>query len=468
MPPARACDRCHRIKSGCHYSDGQDACDRCYRLNHKCESNREDGKVGRPRSRRKPSVSQKPIVSHTPSLEKPAQPDTQILEALKDFEPSDVRLVRDLVQNQQYDQRFVNSFAIESFYSNTMEDLIIRQLLSAPAQVKDALLALAGALAANEQGSSSTAMDSTDAMVNMDRCCRAMERLRLIDSASEEDAKATLFVASSLVSFNDLTIGYGFLPVVRAALLAVKPWYSDLLNTDSSHLDPHLIPVVFAEVMECIKLRQVPTLRWPASAAQLIDRSYGIAHGVLPFLYDICVLSSDMESDRLDIASVQQSCLQLTQKLNDWNPELYLRAAENRGLHLSKVQRFKITKHAECYKILAFSLLSQLRQMATGDPSDTSRYADQLQEVVSSFFTEDTHQVLYLLFPYFVACTELEDKTDQDRVLDQMKYLSGGIATQSCNRMYEFLQYVWQIRLLDPSKTWLELVDEGPNFSIGP
>jgi hypothetical protein len=49
-----------------------------------------------------------------------------------------------------------------------------------------------------------------------------------------------------------------------------------------------------------------------------------------------------------------------------------------------------------------------------------------------------------------------------------MRYLSGGIATQSCNTMHGFLQFVWATAAINPAITWLELVDEGSDFSIGP
>jgi len=141
--------------------------------------------------------------------------------------------------------------------------------------------------------------------------------------------------------------------------------------------------------------------------------------------------------------------------------------AADQGLRLSREQTDQMTRHAICYKLLAQLLLEQLQAQIKDNRLVRADLAQQLQQKIAWFLT-DSHQVLYLLWPYFVACTELKDPTEQEQVLGRMRYLGGGIATQSCNCMDKFLQLVWATTAIDPAVTWLELVEIGSEFSIGP
>ena len=364
-------------------------------------------------------------------------------------------------------QRFENSFVSDSDLSSPMQSIPIRLFLSAPGRIKDALLALAGVLAS--QGSA-VSMDNADAVTNMERCCKAMERLRQSDVSSIDDAKATLFVATSLISVNDMTLGHGFLPLARAALLSIQPWYHQLLNTSPAETDPHLIPVLFAEVSECIRCLEVPTFRYDRPLTHSIDPSYGIAQEMLPCLYDICVIRHNLNSGRSTILDASAMVAKIYDEIQqcDFVVLLFQAVAQSANLHLSEVQRQKIIKHAECYRLMVELLLSQLQLNFTHTTTPAADIAGRLRKEIKTISTENKAQIQYLLFPYFVACTELQDAEEQGQVLQRMQNLSGGIATQSCNRMFEFLQYVWTIRSVDPTTCWFDLVEDGIQFSIGP
>ena len=364
-------------------------------------------------------------------------------------------------------QRFENSFISDSDLSSPMQSIPIRLFLSAPGRIKDALLALAGVLASQENAST---IANADAVANMERCCKAMERMRQSDVSSIDDAKATLFVATSLISVNDMTLGHGFLPVARAALLSIKPWYHQLVNAAPAEIDPHLIPVLFAEVSECIRCREVPTFRYDPPSAHSIDPSYGIAQETLPLLYRICLIRHDFNAGRLSILDASAMTAKTYDEAQqcDFVVLLFQAVARNPNAHLSEIQREKIIKHAECYRVMVELLLFQLQLNFNNLATSAADIARRLRDQIVTISTEHEAQIQYLLFPYFIACTELRDAEEQGQVLQRMQSLSGGIATQSCNRMFEFLQYVWAIRSVDPTLCWLDLVEDGIQFSIGP
>lgn len=468
VPSTTACDRCHGIKARCTFTPGRDKCDRCFRLFHECETKRVIGKAGRPQTRQKAKLAS----GASPPKESPsssgASPGSVMStgDPFSKFDPKEVALAQYLVRDQKLDQRFVNSFAIESYFNNTMESTLVRQLLAAPEQIKDALLALCGALVAEDE--SDTAPGSEQSIANMQQCCAAMEKLRMAMSTTEDDARAILFVATSLISFNDLTVGYGYLPVARAALIAVKPWRTQLVRESSSHFDPNLIPVVFAEAMECQKSAEIPTLCWVLPDDQLIDRSYGIAHEVLPYLYQICVLTHDLFQSGLQDDILLRRAAEIEADLYSWIPHIAINSPSDKELNLSENQKSQMVAHAYCYKLMAHLLLEQIQAHVKDNRTQRKSLASQIQRQASQFYTGGAPRVLYLLYSYFVACTELEDPEEQNRVLAQMKYLSGGIATQCCNTMYQFLQFFWARAASNPNLVWIELVGVGPPFSIGP
>ena len=332
--------------------------------------------------------------------------------------------------------------------------------------MKDALLALAGVFAS--QGSPVPTNDA-DAMANMHRCCKAMERLRQSDVSSLDDAKATLFVATSLISFNDMTLGHGFLPVARAALLSVKPWYDGLVDTSPSETDPHLIPVLFAELSECVRCCEVPTFRYGNPSAHVIDPSYGVAQELLTYLYEFCVLRHDFRAGILNTIDALAWANKIHDEVALCNVELFLTLTQsNETQELTEIQRNRILRHALCYRMMVQLLSRQFRAFIGNFTDQTTDLARTLHSNVCGLASHTQPQIQYVLFPFFVACTELEDDVEQSGVLRLMENLSGGIATQSCNRMSEFLQYVWTIRKVDPTACWFNLVEDGIDFSIGP
>lgn len=450
--PQRACDRCHSIRARCQFEDGQAGCERCLRLGHSCTSFREEKRPGRPR---KNTNRRSYDTTNEPQQSEPA--------GLDDLDPWEVQLAINFLQNQ----RFENSFVSNSELSNSMQSTPIRLFLSAPGRVKDALLALAGVTIS--QGDSAPANDA-DAMASLDRCCKAMERLRQSDVSSVEDAKATLLSATSLISFNDMTLGHGFLPVARAALLSVKPWYQELMNTSPLDTDPHLIPVMFAEVSECVRCAEIPTLRYDISSAQhAIDPSYGVAQELLPSLYDICTLRHDLKVGKINIIEFLNSSVKISGEVETYNMELMLNLAQSGNApNLSEDRRERILKHAFCYQMMVLLLLRQMRASPRDFTDQDPDYARSIRDTIGNRSTQARRQIDYILFPYFVACTELEDQIEQSQVLHQMQTVSGGIATQSCNRMFRFLQHVWATRKANPTACWLNLVEDGVDFSIGP
>ena len=347
-----------------------------------------------------------------------------------------------------------------------MQSSLIKQLLTAPAQVKDAMLALAGALKAEEDSDASLGSEAT--LKNMEWCCNALQQLRTSDCATEDDARAILFVADCLVAVNDLTVGHGFLPIAQAGLLLAKPWYQQLLTASSSQFDSHLVPLMFAEIMECSKCGEIPTFPWTQPDTQLIERSYGVAQEALPFLYSICVLGHDIKHSTLDATTIQQRVSDIHRQVETWVPAIDVKLLVHQGLFLDQEQTTQMIRHANCYKLLAKLLLAQLNAQTKDNRLTRAHLAQQIHDEVAKFIKIEIPQVLYLLWPYFVACTELSDPDERLLVLDKMRYLSGGNATQSCNTMYKFLQFVWATTAINQTITWLELVDEGSDFSIGP
>ncbi|KPI45480.1 uncharacterized protein AB675_862 [Cyphellophora attinorum] len=361
-----ACDRCHGIKARCTFTPGREKCDRCFRLFHECETKRVIGKAGRPQTRKGQQPKASPLLSApSPDKDSPASSTTSPNSAASTgdpfarFDPQEVALAQYLVRDQKLDQRFVNSFAIESYFRNTMESTLVKQLLTAPEQVKDALLALCGALVAEDESHSQPG--SARSIADMQKCCAAMEKLRMALSTTEDDARAILFVATSLISFNDLTVGYGYLPVASAALIAIKPWRTQLLRESSSHFDPNLIPVVYAEYMECQKSAEVPTLCWVLPTDQLIDRSYGIAHEALPYLYHICVLTHDMLQTFLPQETLLRRAAEIEAELDLWTPHIAINSPSDKELSLTENQKAQMVAHAYCYKLLAHLLLEQIQ-----------------------------------------------------------------------------------------------------------
>ena len=384
-----------------------------------------------------------------------------------DLNPCEVQVAINFLQNQ----RFENSFASHSDIGNSMHSTPVRLFLSAPGRIKDALLALAGAMMAQ---SDAPLRERNTVVNNVERCCKAMERLRQTDVSSVDDAKATLFVATSLISYNDMTIGHGFLPIARAALLAVKPWYHELTHAPSVEADPHLVPVLFAEISECLRVDEVPTLRYDSSPRHSIDPSFGVAQAILPYLYDICVLRNDFRAGHISTIDAMNVAAKIYDDIQTCNMHLYVDTehSTNRDV-LSHTQRSKIIDHGECYKSMAVLLTFQLRVSLDTIPGHNTALlvnalAKQLREDIYAFANSAQPQIRYLLFPYFIACTELQNKDEQKQVHQHMENLSGGIATQSCNRMVEFLQYVWAMRSVDSNVCWFDLVEDGIDFSIGP
>lgn len=432
----RTCDRCYKIKVRCYYESSSPACTRCTRLNHVCRAERKVLLPGRPsKTSHKPEETPFKIIV----LESNLDPFTS---SLRGFNSSEIQLV----QNFLHESNFVKSFLYGPSFCEYTQSSLIQLLMSNSEAVKDAFIACGTALASNQ-------LTPSNSIKNIERSSRALKRLHNAEPSTIEEVKSALFVAISLTSFHDLVIGQSTLAMTRSALLLAQPWKQDLFG--SSLTDPNIISVMFAEISECLIRREIPIFRYQVPLFKFLDPYYGLCHELLPYFYDICVLGHAIKNGN---NSVQENNIdQIYQNVDNW-------IAHIGDTNLKNDERSHVMVQAYCYKTVAELLICRLQSSSPATDQIAQSLAVQIRHEVEQPRPKSAQ---YLLFPYFVACLELENDKE-NIILEHMNRISNGIAPQSCRKMYEFLQYVWNIRTINSEVSWFDLVDKGPQFSIGP
>lgn len=452
MSSLRSCDRCYKIKAKCEYDIGSFACIRCFRLDHKCETKRAILQPGRPKSNG--STKRSPSVEVRQSS--PAAITYQIsLSPYKSFADNEISLVEYALHPDQ----IASIIYGKSSQADTRIQLFT-QLTFAGDLFRDAFLVFAKAIRDNSSIYPSSSIGEPDAA----RASRALIKLTDLETSSVEDAENALGLALLLITFNDLKIGSPTLPISRAALLRASSWQQQLLKQSNGS---KLVCLMFIEIFECIVLGLIPVFRYQVPTdIILVDTYYGIAHYLLPSLYDICVIYNRIKSGTITSIETLTELDHIYITVSSWDATSVIEILE---LEDGNDIRQHLILQAEAFQAAVHILLLQAYR-STITNLQAKKRAGELSHRILEARRSSRARPKYLLFPFFVACLELYRGEDGQElsIQEAMNDISNFMAPRAVSSMISLLQYIWRRWQRQPDSTWFQVVEAGIPVAMGP
>lgn len=527
-PPA--CDRCHALKMKCVYQDihSRLACSRCWRMAQPCTSTRKTLAVGRPR-KKTTSTQPKPntefvwtysqrqrgtttsFASTGAHLENPRpisdgskcrltqecatpltiRPRNFLLSGIK---PSE-RLLLELIF---YTPTFIHHFILSPSFADNILTQLFARVCSAPDVLRDIFLANAGQFA-RMIGLHLMNNDSNEEFSNSARAVQVLRAAEMHALQKEADLINFLTLGLGIITFDLFTSGLHAHLVSRFTVGLVEHLYPRYpLDTHQqrlishAHLDLHLTPLLFCDVINCIVKRGVPVLKFQYQTVQPVDRYIGLCSELLPHLFDICFVSHELNASEMpdekhaSVASnvdLKKELDRVEQAVESWVPlapddftashppqdvkvietqaEIYKYAA----LLIIHRLRFRLGRHDDAAKSLShliFTNIKKLQHLASNGPTDHSRRDD-----IIGYAKSDMAFEYRLNFPYLVASLEVEGLEARSEVINILPVVVSPKRYPHVNHMLEqFLHYYWSARDENPHRQFFDLISRGPVFVL--
>jgi len=381
------------------------------------------------------------------------------LSYLRGFQDHEVSLIEFLVHPEQ-----IASFVYGQSFQESIRLTMLGRLVISTNQVKDAFLAFAKALSDNKHITLGEILSPSHA----ENGSKALQNLRSLAPACLEDIRTVISLALILVTYNDLSVGAPTLPISQSALLQALPWREQLICKTTEETDPYIICLLYVELAECIVLGELPIFRYePPAGNTIVDTYYGISHELLPHLYDVCCLYRGIKDGTILEAQLIPRTEAIANSVAEWMPDTAL--DQRASIVADQVERNHLLLQARAFKYDTQLLVLQTRRSPLADMLARSK-AIQLEAQVEKAIKQSAGRPKYLLFPYFVACLELDEvNTDnENKILRTMHAISNGMAPSSCQSMLACLKHVWRKRAERPELTWFECIGTGASIAMGP
>ncbi|GJN68077.1 amidase [Purpureocillium lilacinum] len=452
----RSCDRCHALKERCQRLPGAPKCDRCDRLQLPCQSNRPVKRPGRrPRPYHHLRTASKPAASLNSTEESLPTPPAEdkdkekwhslcsSLTRLADSPPidDDVHIMQRILSDE-----FLQQFVLPSFCEAHRETLV-SQFFASRSIVKDAYVACAISMPGPGEDVS-VPLDDMRLASSYRRASAALSVLRTIKIKGEHDVPLCLALGGALLTFALRVGGSDAHAICSNVLGMAKDLYEQKGGAIPVDLG-FLTCLVLTETSECLLRGGVPTLRLRPPAAS-VDRYIGLTQTLMPYFYDLCVLSTGMAQDPGDDTAERLDALE--REIRNWLPDTPDGFINN----YSATEVSRMTCQATVMQTAALLVIHRLRH-PFGTEQDAARAMSSsiLKQLdLTRLITGQTPRSIDLALA--VACLEVEDEAERWHHLRSASSI-GIYSGLFRKRMADWITMVWQARQTHCPLYWYDL-----------
>ncbi|EHY52256.1 hypothetical protein HRR83_003179 [Exophiala dermatitidis] len=456
-----ACDRCYELKERCERASTTSACVRCNRLSQICRTVRPLRTPGRRARHREPSASASQTISSRSSTEASSQSQDENGAWLQDV-PDLVLEERELMMFLLYRRQTLQFNVVSPSFEDAARRSFEAPLLAALPVLKDAYLAYAGGLKASFHADNDTpTVADEDANLSLHHASSALETLRTLPVGSSEDAALCLTLGMVLALYIYSAVGVGAPDICHYCLGVASPYIED--STISFETEPQLIFMVLLETMDCAVHRHKPTLRLrvqsPAASERVgVDRHLGLCVPLLPYYYDLCVISHfliDGKNASL-VAILHRHLRRIQAAVNTWQPC----PPEGFVHEFSSVEVVHLLAQARVYRLAALLMAHRLQHHFGHENADAQAdiWSREIMMELEMARRVTQQPIRFVTLPFIVAAIEIRDpvariKADEnvDEYVDRFMPV-----VQEATRT--FLSRIWRERDVGAISSWFDSV----------
>ena len=443
QPIRTACDRCYELKERCARASASGACTRCSRLGLVCSTVRPVRPAGRRPRHRVQSFSG--TSSSSATVENSALDIGAWLNDVRDLLPDEKELLMFLLGRPEN----LEFYVVSPVFRDAEQQSLVASLRSALAVLKDAYLACAGALKLLQRPD--IAMD-VDKSATLRHASSAMKILRSLSVANSEDAVLCLVLGKALALSVYTTVGSGVADICHHCLRITSPFMDSLISCADG--EPWWSFLVILETMDCMVHRQIPTVRIQLRDLDRVDRYLGLCLPLLPYYYDLCVMSHSLvnTTDASYLVRIEKQLADIHAAVEAWQPSY-------RGHLVDRFQSGDIVNllaQAKVYRLAALLVSHRLRFTFGQQDIQADIWSKEIMAELKLAQWATKRPAQCVTLPFIVAAIEIRDPSTRVEALQAVEDYVDRFAPLVQKASKTFLSRVWRERDVHLTSYWFD------------
>ncbi|KAJ4304627.1 hypothetical protein N0V90_000153 [Kalmusia sp. IMI 367209] len=315
--------------------------------------------------------------------------------------------------------------------------------------LKDAYLAYAGVMKSLQAGCATKADDDS----HFRHVTSAMISLRSLPITKSEDAKLCLTLGFALAFSVYATIGVGVSDICHYCLSITKPFI------EASAIDPEMEPrislLVLLETMECLVYRRKPTLRIQPRSPRKVDRHLGLCLALLPYYYDLCVISHSLiDNPGTRPVGLQQQLEEIRAHVDKWQP------SEPEGfIHdFSTTEVVQLLAQAKVYRLAALLMIHRLQHTFGQEDRQADIWSREVMLELELAQRISNQPVRFVTLPFIIAAVEIRDSAERSEAVQNVDVYVDQFTPVVQKATKTFFSRVWHERDVHPNCSWFDSI----------
>lgn len=444
-----ACDRCYELKEKCVRVSTTITCTRCTRLKLVCSSVRPVRVAGRRPRHHAQSVPETHTAATSSSFKQTENVSIDISTWLQGI-PGFTTEEKDLLLLLLDQHKSLDSYVVSSSFQAAEQKSLAAPLLTSLPVLKDAYLAFAGALKLLQPGCTT----ENDRNISLRHASAAMIILRSLPVTNLQDAVLCLSLGITLALFVYSAIGVGVADICHFCLSVTSP-YMKTASTDADATSWQIF-LVLLETMECMVHRRKPTLRIQLWMLEGVDRHLGLAAPLLPYYYDLCVISHSLvsNSDASYLAHIQKQLDETRLAVEAWQPSCPVDFTEQ----FKSADVVNILAQAKAYRLAGLLVAHRLQYVFGQQDSQADIWAKEILMELELAHRITQQSLRCVTLPFIVAAVELRDPRARVKALGNVDRYVDRFTPVIQKATKVFLGRIWQERDLRITACWFDSV----------
>jgi hypothetical protein len=346
--------------------------------------------------------------------------------------------------------RTLEYYVISPSFEDAEQRSFAAPLPAALPVLKDAYLAYAGVLKSFRPGSATEA----DVNTNLRHASAAMVILRAFSVANSEDAALCLTLGITLALFVYAAVGVGISDICHYCLSSTRPFIETAALDPEA--EPRMIFLVLLETMDCLVHRRKPTLRIQSRAPDRVDRHLGLCLPLLPYYYDLCVISHSLANatDAGLIIRLQHQLNGIQALIDKWQPS----QPEHFIHQFGSAEVIHLLAQARVYRLAALLLAHRLRHVFGQEDSQADVWSHEVMMELELARRITKQSIRFVTLPFIVAAIEIRDPVTRIRAIQNVdEYVDQFMpVVQKVTKV--FLSRVWHERDTQTTSSWFDSV----------
>ncbi|VUC23750.1 unnamed protein product [Clonostachys rosea] len=442
-----ACDRCYELKARCARVHAATSCSRCDRLGLVCSNIRPYRPAGRRITRQSRSTSTGLSAKSGSDIDSNARDISTLLNNHADLLPDQRELLLFLLDAPES----LDCYVVCPSFQVAEQQSLMEQLPGGLPVLKDAYLACAVALK-NIQLSSKP---ENGCLRSIQHTSSAMNTLRSLPVSNSQDAALCLTLGVMLALSIYSTVGLGVADVCHYCLSTTSPFVAS--EVPDPALETRQGFLALLELMDCLVYRRRPTLRIQPSNSRGVDRHLGLCSPLLPYYYDLCVVSHSLANaaDKGSLATMYNKLDEIQLSLEEWQPSCLDDQFINR---FSTADAVNLLAQAKVYRLAALLVAHRLRYAFGEQDAQADIWASEIMMELNMAQRITKRLICFVTLPFLVAAVELRDPSARGKALYQVEEFVDNVTPVLKKAGRTFLMRIWQERDSRTTAFWLDSV----------